>query len=198
MPSFSLFEKPQAVYLTRYTPDPKLPPEMNSRQFFVTPETIKKVIEVDWVSIVVPGLSHEVLQYSHTKNLVLSGLEFMVSRAAYRGDYSAIDASDDLVDNFGRFFEQFCYSDPANATKRLDSPDRMVFLVPAPANPSQALIFLICVLTRFETEYTQYDTQGRLVHAKYIIDLQEIRDVRYSATQAASLGSVRANALGYL
>jgi len=134
------------------------------------PTQLTEKIGVTWNRLVVPGLSHHVLQFQSTSNRELASIELYFDRfaAAARGD-DILRARD--------FIRALAVPDPL-----VGAPPRTLFIWPG-------TLTLTCVVASVELTYRQFATDGSVQVFTAALTLHEILDVRL--VPASSRGAAR-------
>lgn len=125
------------------------------------PTELAMDLEVDWASGTILGLSHELLQYSHTKNLQPS-FELAFDEVANR-QYDAQKAM--------RFLMSLCYAPKGASDIRAGAPPRVLFVWPN-------LCTLTTVIAKESFKFTRFAQNGRPTGWIVQMTIKEIRDVR--------------------
>lgn len=149
------------------------------------PTELEENLGAVYATQTVPGLSHQVLQFTHTENLTLT---FDLNYDALTNP-SSFDADDAL--NGRRFLHSLCYPRAGAATVRDGAPSRAVFIWPE-------LYTLTAVLTKLKIKFTRFLVTGKPSAFVASCTLQEIRDVRITAEEIMADGTQRADSGGTL
>lgn len=140
------------------------------------PENFTEQIDVNYSRHVVPGLSHEVLQYIGTKNDKFEMDLFFKA-----------DTRDRVVRNLAarRQLQSYCY--PKRTTDALigSGPPRILFVWPQ-------FISLTCVLTGVGFTYSRFSPSGLPLEFTASVKIEEIRQVRLLSEDIEQNGSLRA------
>ena len=128
----------------------------------------------------VPGLSHEILQFSSTGNVTLP-VELYLDKYFARA-VSAEEDPDTLA--FKRFLQALTV--PAGGASDVASggPPRALLVWPG-------LVSLTCVVTGLEFRYEQFGARGEVLVYRAQITFEEIRDVRITSEEMRVQGSLR-------
>jgi hypothetical protein len=125
------------------------------------PTQLSERVQVGWNRLVVPGLSHQVLQFQATGNRQLAGVEFYLDRI-----FAATQPGGADILAFRSFLRALTVP-PAAAT----APPRTLFIWPG-------VITLETVLTDIEFQYRQFAADGSLLIYTATCSFEQIRDAR--------------------
>lgn len=142
------------------------------------PTTLGEKVAVNWARQIVLGMSHEVLQYSHTGNHTFDALTlpFIAHTPQELSDLSD-----------GRRFLLSLTVPPADAQGvRMGAPDRVLFFWPQ-------LVSMTCVISSVAIKHEQFNSEGSSVRFNATLGLEEIRDVRLTADDVRQHGTRRSN-----
>ncbi|OGR04444.1 MAG: peptidoglycan-binding protein [Deltaproteobacteria bacterium RIFOXYA12_FULL_61_11] len=112
------------------------------------PTQLNEKIQVVWNRLVVPGLSHQVLQYQSTANRQLSGIEFYLDKF-----FAAQCPNHPDIMGFQTFLRTLTVS---SANARDFSPPRVLFVWPG-------VLSFDCVLIEVEFQYRQFAHDGSVL-----------------------------------
>jgi len=126
------------------------------------PEILDEEVQVSWNRLTVPGLSHQVLQYNNTNNLLLPA-EFWWNGSA---QMAAGNLRRDRL-----FLFSLCYPQGEVDSIEGSGPPRVLFVWPQ-------MISCTCVVSGVKFTHTQFNYQGRSYIAKASVNFEEIRDFR--------------------
>ncbi len=146
------------------------------------PAELEEALGVNYVRQTVPGLSHQILQYAYTENLVLT--HDLAFDALTRPDQ--YDSDD--CDNARRFLHGLCYPRQGEAI-RDTSPARSLFLWPN-------LYALTAVITKLKIKFTRFDRALKPTAFTASVTFEEIRDFRITADEVLADGTQRADSGG--
>lgn len=147
------------------------------------PEEIEETIGAVYAKQVVPGLSHQILQFSHTENLAIS-FELSFDALTSPGGYDADDAL-----NARRFIHALCLPRAGAATVRDGAPPRALLVWPH-------LYTLTTVLTKARFKFTRFFQSGKPSAFKVAMTIEEIRDFRITGEEVMADGTLRADSGG--
>lgn len=133
------------------------------------PTQITEKVQVNWIRLTVPGLSHQVLQYQSTGNRQLQGVEFYLDRF-----FAEKQHTPDIM-QFRQFLLALTVPVLDSAGFVSSAPPRARFIWPQ-------LFSLEAVLTSVEFNYRQFAKDGSVLIYAAVCDLEEIRDVRFLST----------------
>lgn len=138
------------------------------------PTEFQTKIRAVWVKQIMPGLSHEPLQFSHTENQSFSFELF------YRASTIEEQATLMRVQNF---FQALCIP-----TSRLGggtgAPPRAIFVWPN-------YVSMQVVLEEVTLNPEMFDSTGQPIHLTIAVQLQEIREVRMLSSEIRDIGMQR-------
>jgi len=139
------------------------------------PETLQEELAVIYGRVVIPGMSHQPLQYSYTGN---HGLTLdLYTRGNTEGERV-------LLEDFRRFLLSLAYPNGDAGTIDDGAPPRILFIWP--------LVFSwTCVLTNYRGALSQFAQSGRISRSMASITLEEIRDVRLTSEDVRRHGTNR-------
>lgn len=142
------------------------------------PETLEENVAVNWAEQVILGMSHEVLQYSHTSSHTFDNLEF---------PFRAITPADLRSITDGRKFLLSLTKARADAQgMRQGSPPRILFFWPQ-------LVSMTCVLANIRITHEKFNKEGASVRFRAKLTIKEIRDVRLTQEDERQQGTQRSN-----
>ena len=144
------------------------------------PSGLEESLEVNWTRQVVPGLSHQPLQFVHTGNDKFN-LELL---------FEALEATglDDLL-LARRFLQSLCYPRRGAQDVIGGAPPRVLFVWPTIAS-------LTTVITSLAFKYERFNVAGTPTRFTVKVSLEEIRDVRLFADDVLRSGTRRSGAGG--
>lgn len=144
------------------------------------PEVIQEDLQVIYARQTVPGLSHQVLQYTHTGNEQVA-----LDLYAYgEGAPGRI-----LVDDFRRFLKSLCYPRGFAGTIDDGAPPRVLFVWPN-------VWTWTCVITSLRFANTQFSQEGEIIRTVASVMLEEIRDIRLTSEEVRAHGTRRSATRG--
>jgi hypothetical protein len=146
----------------------------------LNPTELREQVQVNYSRLQVPGLSHQVLQFSSTGNVSLP-VELYLDKFFARG-VSAEDDPDIL--DFKRFLQALTV--PAGGASDVASggPPRALLVWPG-------LVSLTCVVTSLEFRYEQFGVRGEVLVYRAQVTFEEIRDSRTTSEEMRVQGSLR-------
>ncbi len=147
------------------------------------PTEIEETLAVVYAHQVIPGLSHEVLQYTNTKNLAIS-FDLAFDALANSKDYDVDDAL-----NARRFLQSLCYPRRGATTIRGGAPARSLFVWPN-------LYTLSTVITSLKIKFTRFALNGTPTAFVASLQIEEIRDFRLTAEDVLADGTQRGDGGG--
>jgi hypothetical protein len=143
------------------------------------PTELEEALEVNWARQVVPGLSHQPLQYVHTGNDKFT-LELY---------FDALDPTTDLahIQHARRFLQSLCYARRGAQSLVGGAPPRVLFVWPT-------VVSLTTVITALSFKYSRFNLAGTPIQFTTKVTLEEIRDVRLVAEDVLANGTQRSGA----
>ena len=140
------------------------------------PTELEEVLDVNWARQVVPGLSHQPMQYVHTGNEKLT-LEL---------HFDALDPTTDLAQllRARRFLLSLCYARRGAQDLLGGMPPRVLFVWPT-------LVSLTTVITALSFKHSRFNLEGTPTLLTAKVTLEEIRDVRLVAEDVLANGTQR-------
>jgi hypothetical protein len=141
-----------------------------------TPETLEEGVVVNYSRVTILGLSHELLQYSHTSSHRFEGLEFF-----FRG---TTEEEVEQIHEGRRFLLHLCYAPLSPEGIRDGGPPRVLFYWPE-------VVSLTCVLEDLRISHLKFNLQGRTTVFRARVSLTEVRDVRIDPDDVRVIGTQR-------
>jgi len=126
------------------------------------PEDLSLLLEVDYARLDVPGLSHQPMQYSSTKNVVS---KFSLYCAAHS------TAQRERIDDFTRFLSSLCYAPEGARSVGQGAPPRVLFVWPR-------LATMTTRITSLQFKFATFAKDGGAIRWTADVSLEEARDVR--------------------
>lgn len=143
------------------------------------PAELEESLGVVYARQTVPGLSHQVMQFIHTENLVLN-FDLSFDALTRPQDYDSEDA-----EIARRFLQSLCY--PRQSTTIRDTaPARALFLWPT-------LFTITTVITKLKIKMNRFARSGKPTAFVASVTLEEIRDFRITADEVILDGTRRAD-----
>lgn len=139
------------------------------------PANLAETVSPVWNDLVVPGLSHAVKQYSHTKNHAITFELIWDSLAAG----NVID-----LDDARKFLLSLCYSKKGAQNVIDGEASRVLFVWPQ-------LFSLTCVIVGLDIKHTAFNIQARPTYMTATIKIEEIRDARLFSEDVRNEGTQR-------
>lgn len=133
------------------------------------PTQLSEKVQVNWNRLVVPGLSHQVLQFQSTSNRQLTGVEFYLDRffaAEQPGDVNILD--------FRAFLRALTVPPAGTEGMLATAPPRVLFLWPR-------LVTVECVVASVEFQYKQLALDGSVLVYTANVTFEEILDTRVTS-----------------
>lgn len=149
-------------------------------EVLLNPTELREQVQVHYGRLQVPGLSHQVLQFTATGNTTLP-VAFYLDKLFARA--VSIDEDPDILD-FKRFLQALTVPvGPADDVAG-GGPPRALFLWPGLAS-------MTCVVTSLEFRYQQFDVFGQVLVYEAKVTFEEIRDARITSSEVRAAGSER-------
>lgn len=167
-------QSPSKVYLINTDTTETLTAQYN-------PDGFEENVEVSWASLTIPGLSHEPMQYTNTKNWATK-LEMFFSAEGQGGSVSVLQEA-------RKFLMSLCY--PIGSAEHIDfgGPPRVLLFWP---NILAMEVIIKSLKIKHELFYKTLDLR------QYRADLEivEIRDTRILGSDVRRDGTIRVSAGG--
>src|SRR5512138_2123678 len=122
-----------------------------SMECLFNPTQLSEKFQVNWNRLVVPGLSHQVLQFQSTSNVQLTGVEFYLDRF-----FAAANGSDAVLGNFRTFLRELTVPVAGGSTVAATAPPRVLVIWPQ-------VLTIECVVNSVEFQYRQLGVDGRIL-----------------------------------
>lgn len=133
------------------------------------PTQLTEKIAVNWNRVVVPALSHQLLQFQSTGNRQLSGLEFYLDR------HIARERSEDAdILEFRGFLRALTVPPKGDEGVPSTAPPRALFVWPG-------VIAVEAVLADLEFSYRQFGVDGSVLVYTATVTFEEILDTRITS-----------------
>lgn len=140
-----------------------------SMECLFNPTQLTEKLQVNWNHLVVPGLSHQVLQFQSTSNRQLAGVEFYLDRffaATLPGDVNILE--------FRAFLRALTVPPAGAATVAGTAPPRVLFLWPG-------VVTIECVVASVEFQYKQLAVDSSVLVYTANVTFEEILDTRVTS-----------------
>lgn len=134
------------------------------------PAQLSERIQVNWNRLVVPGLSHQVLQFQSTGNRQLAGVEFYLD-AAFAEQPSSVD-----ILQFREFVRALTVPPAGGQDILSTAPPRVLFLWPG-------VVTVECVVASVEFLYKQFAVDSSVLVYTAVVTFEEILDVRVTSEE---------------
>lgn len=135
------------------------------------PTQLVEKVQVNWNRLVVPGLSHQVLQYQGTGNRELTGIEFYLDRF-----FAQEQPGDPDILEFRAFLRALTVPPGGTEGVAATAPPRVLFVWPE-------VLVIEAVATSVEFQYRQFGIDGRVLVYAASVSFEEILDVRVTSEQ---------------
>lgn len=139
------------------------------------PEQFQENVTANYNEQTVPGLSHQVLQFSHTSN---EGFSFDLHYIAY-----SVDEMDE-IHRARRFLKSLCFPSAGADTVQGGAPPRVLLVWPR-------MLSLSCVMRSVSLTHVLFNRQARSRQFGAQVQLQEIRDFRITSEEVYSDNQLR-------
>jgi contractile injection system tube protein len=135
------------------------------------PTELAETISVNWNRLAVPGLSHQVLQFSSTGNRQLAGVELYLDRFLAAEDPQAPD-----ILQFRSFLLALTVPQKAEAAAAPAAPPRVLFVWPQ-------LLAMECVIESIELRYQRFAVDSSVLVYTATVTFEEILDIRVTSAE---------------
>lgn len=133
------------------------------------PTQLSEKVQVNWNRLVVPGLSHQVLQFQSTGNRQLPGVEFYLDRF-----FAMEQPGDPDILQFRKFIRALTVPPAATEGVPETAPPRVLIIWPQ-------VITVETVVTDVEFQYRQLAVDGIVLVYTVTVGFEEILDVRVTS-----------------
>lgn len=144
------------------------------------PEQVTEEIQVAYSRLVIPGMSHQPLQYSNTGN---EGLQFDLYSVGHT------PGERERVEDFRRFLQSLCYPKGDAGTIDDGAPPRVLFVWPR-------VWTFTCVITHLRFVHSQFTVGGQISRSMASVTIEEIRDIRLTSDDVRRHGTRRSSSGG--
>lgn len=144
------------------------------------PEELEESISVNWTRITIPGMSHQVLQYSNTNNVEFS-MDFYSTAFTEPNRIKIVD--------FRNFLESLCYASDQASSIGGGAPPRLLVVWPN-------VLSMTAVIDSIDFKYKMFDADLNLKRMVASVKFIEIRDTRITSEEVRLNGSRRATTTG--
>jgi hypothetical protein len=141
------------------------------------PAELEEVLEPVWAKLEVPGLSHERLQYSHTRNHTMS---FELIFDAMIGGPTTTDQNMDAR----KFLLSLCYAKKGAQNVNDGQATRVLFVWPT-------FVSLTAKIGTIKISHTRFNLNGTPTFFKARVSIEEIRDTRLYSEDVRESGTLR-------
>jgi len=133
------------------------------------PEELSETGGAEYARQTVPGLSHKVKQFTHTKDRTLKfSLRFLAIDLGESGCQSLVEAREFIITS--------CYPRKSAGLVASGGAPRMMFVWPN-------YFALMCVITDWSIKSQMFNTQGQLTDLMMDLTVEEIRDTLLTSDQ---------------
>jgi hypothetical protein len=133
------------------------------------PAQLTEKLQVNWNRQVVPGLSHQVLQFQSTSNRQLTGVEFYLDRF-----FATEQPGEPNILEF-RGFLRALTAPPANTTGVLSTaPPRVLLIWPN-------VVTIECIVASVDFQYRQLAVDSKLLAYTASVTFEEVLDRRVTS-----------------
>jgi hypothetical protein len=140
-----------------------------SLECLFNPTQLTEKVQVNWNRQVVPGLSHQVLQFQSTSNRQLAGVEFYLDRF-----FAAEQPGDPNILDFRAFLRALTVPPKGTDGVLATSPPRVLLIWPN-------VLTLECVVDSVDFQYRQLATDSSLLVYAASVTFEEILDTRVTS-----------------
>jgi len=140
-----------------------------SIECLLNPTELVEKLQINWNRLVVPGLSHQPLQFQSTGNRQLSGVEFYLDRF-----FASEQPGAPEILEFRRFLMALTVPPEALESVVSAAPPRVLVVWPR-------VLTIECVLGSVEFHYRQFATDGQVLVYTASVSFEEILDVRITS-----------------
>jgi hypothetical protein len=133
------------------------------------PTQLTEKLQVNWNRLIVPGLSHQVLQFQSTSNAQFSGIEFYLDRF-----FATANGSDAVLGEFRSFLRALTVPVMGTETVAATAPPRVLLIWPE-------VLTVECVVNTVEFQYRQFGAEGRVSVYTATVGFEAILDVRVAS-----------------
>lgn len=144
---------------------------MEEQPVLANPTELETAIDVGWNNLIVPGLSHEPMQYKNTGNV-----GFTLTLECSEFDFDSI-----VLDDHERFLTSLCYPEYDANSILEGAPPRVLVVWPK-------VLSMQIVVMSLRIKRTQFASDGRALRFVATVAVAEIRDVRLSAGDVRTQG----------
>ena len=135
------------------------------------PTQLSEKLQVNWNRLVVPGLSHQVLQFQSTTNRQLSGVEFYLDR------FFAVEQPGDVnILDFRAFLRALTVPPQGTEGVAATAPPRVLVLWPR-------VVAVECIVASVEFQYKQLAVDGTVLVYTATVSFEEILDTRVTSEE---------------
>lgn len=140
-----------------------------SLECLFNPTQLTEKLQVNWIRQVVPGLSHQVLQFQSTSNRQLTGVEFYLDRF-----FAFEQPGEPNILEFRAFLRALTVP-PANTTGVLPTaPPRVLVIWPN-------VVTIECVVASVDFQYRQLAVDSTLLAYAASVTFEEVLDRRVTS-----------------
>jgi hypothetical protein len=145
------------------------------------PTEFEEALEIQWARFLIPGLSHQPIQFFQTGNVKFPIELYFQAQDPTSGLEPMLLAR--------RFLQSLCYPRRGAGDILGGAPPRALFVWPN-------LVSLTCVITSLAFRYAFFNVLGTPTQLTAKLALEEIRDVRLFSEDVLERGSQRSGVLG--
>jgi len=140
-----------------------------SMECLFNPTQLSEKLQVNWNRQVVPGLSHQVLQFQSTSNRQLVGVEFYLDRFL-----AAEEPGDPNILRFRDFLRALTVPPAATEGVLPTAPPRVLVIWPN-------VLTIECVIASVDFQYRQLAVDSSLLAYTATVTFEEILDMRVTS-----------------
>jgi hypothetical protein len=145
------------------------------------PESFEEKIDVNWAQIVIPGLSHQPMQFTHTKNYSTK-LELFFNAEGREGSVA-------MLDEARKWLMAACYPEGQAETIDRGGPPRILFVWPT-------IVSMEIVLNSLSFKHELFNLDMSMRQFRATLDMMEIRDTRITGADVRRDGTIRVSPAG--
>ena len=140
-----------------------------SLECLFNPTQLTEKLQVNWNRQVVPGLSHQVLQFQSTSNRQLTGVEFYLDRF-----FAAEQPGDPNILDFRAFLRALTVPPASTEGVLPTAPPRVLVIWPK-------VLTLECIIASVDFQYRQFAVDSTLLAYAASVTFEEVLDRRVTS-----------------
>jgi len=146
------------------------------------PDHLEETLNVEWVRLAIPGLSHRRKQYNYTDDHKIS-FELIFDALLADVDGGGMQSIEDAR----RFLLSLCYAKRGAQRVQDGQATRVLFVWPK-------FMSLTCVITSLKFKHARFNVEGRPSYFTVSVSVEEIRDARLDSEAVRNDGTLRSSA----